>query len=65
MSQEITSFSAYVSLSGIEYPEEIDLGLVGCYAYHKGELLDVIVLSDAEQRLKMKNLHPDDLLRFE
>lgn len=41
------------------------MGLVGCYVYHKGELLDVLVLSDAEQRLKVKNIEPKDKLRFE
>lgn len=65
MSHETATFSAFVSLSGIEYPEEIDLGLVGCYVYHQGELLDVLVLSDSEQKLRMKNLTPDDSLRFE
>lgn len=65
MSSQNDTFSSLVSLSGIEYPQEIDLGLVGCYVYHNGELLDVLVLSDAEQKLRMKNLNPIDLLRFE
>jgi chromosome segregation ATPase len=33
--------------------------------YHKGELLDVLVLSDAEQRLKIKNIELKDKIRFE
>lgn len=65
MSQKNTTFSSLVSLSGIEYPEEIDLGLVGCYVYQQSELLDVLVLSDSDQKIKMKNLAPSTQLRFE
>lgn len=65
MSQSNSTFTSLVSLSGIEYPEEIELGLVGCYVYQQTELLDVLVLSDADQKLKITNLTQDDLLRFE
>lgn len=65
MSQTIEKFNCLVNLAGIEYPEEIDLGLVGCYVYHEKDLLDVLVLSDAEQKLKIKNITTKDVLRFE
>lgn len=65
MSQAPQKFSCLVNLSGIEYPEEIDLGLVGCYVYHKNDLLDVLVLSDSEQKLKIRGITPEDVLRFE
>lgn len=65
MSNKSQRFSTYVSLSGIEYPEEIDLGLVGCYSYHNSELIDVLVLSDTDQKLLVKNISQKDYLRFE
>ena len=65
MSQTQEKFNCLVNLAGIEYPEEIDLGLVGCYVYHEKDLLDVLVLSDAEQKLKIKNISTKDVLRFE
>lgn len=65
MSNIKSTFSSLVSLSGIEYPEEIDLGLVGCYVYQQDDLLDVLVLSDSDQKVRLKNLASSDLLRFE
>jgi chromosome segregation ATPase len=65
MTQNSETFNCLVNLAGIEYPEEIDLGLVGCYVYHETELLDVLVLSDTEQKLKIKNISTKDVLRFE
>lgn len=65
MSQRIENFNCFVNLSGTECPKDIDLGLVRCYAYHQKDLLDVLVLSDADQKLKMKNIAAKDVLRFE
>ena len=65
MAQSSETFNCLVNLAGIEYPEKIDLGLVGCYVYHETELLDVLVLSDTEQKLKIKNISTKDVLRFE
>ena len=65
MSSIQETFSCFVSLTDIEYPEEIDLSLIGCYVSHNSDLLDVLVLSDSEQKLKIKKLKPNDLLRFE
>lgn len=65
MAQTSERFSCLVNLAGIEYNEEIDLGLVGCYVYHHSDLLDVLVLSDEDQKLKIKNIDTKDKLRFE
>lgn len=65
MTQSTETFSCLVNLAGIEYTEDIDLSLVGCYVYQHSELLDVLVLSDDDQKLKIKNINPQDSLRFE
>ena len=65
MSISKEKFSFFVGLDDIEYTRDIDFDLVGCYVYHMGELIDVLVLSDEDQRLKIKNISPKDKLRFE
>lgn len=65
MSNIEETFSCFVNLADVDYPEDIDLGLIGCYVSHNSDLLDVLVLSDSDQKLKIKKIKDNDYLRFE
>ena len=48
----------------IEMEREIDKAGVGCYISKDNKLLDVLIIADIEQKLKISPSDPDDVLKI-
>ncbi len=60
-----TTVGCRVDVLDIDCDEDIDIDQMGCYVYHNGRLLEVLVPTENDASCKVRDIKEGDLIKFD